>query len=146
MRLVLDYSGSANHYWEKTMKHGKTRYGNSRYLEAMPPWADKHKIENIYKERAEIASLLSCTHQELNIDHIIPRTGKVALGGYVRGFHAKSVHVVCGLHVHNNLSISTREDNWDKGCHYWPDMPEYSQEDLDELKIVAVFLRLTQTH
>lgn len=58
----------------------------------MPMWADKEKINKIYKEAKELTKTTGIIYE---VDHIIPLQGKN----------------VCGLHTENNLQIITRSKN-----------------------------------
>jgi len=69
------------------LDHAKRR---SLEIMAIPKWADKNKIKQIYKE----------AHKKgMDVDHIIPLRSKY----------------VCGLHVENNLQLLTPQENWKKG-------------------------------
>jgi hypothetical protein len=57
-----------------------------------------------------------------HIDHMVPLKGKVG-----------NLQVVCGLHVWYNLQALPVKDNLIKSCYTWDDMPEYTEEDLNEL-------------
>jgi hypothetical protein len=69
---------------------------------AMPSWADKRRIAEIYKRAAELRSL----GVDVHVDHIIPLQGKN----------------VCGLHVHYNLQIILATDNHRKLNKLLPDV------------------------
>jgi hypothetical protein len=71
----------------------------ARVRAAIPAWADKEKIKQIYREAKR-----TC----LTVDHIVP---------------LKS-NIVCGLHVPDNLRLMTKVENMKKFNRYWPDMPE----------------------
>jgi hypothetical protein len=78
----------------------KIRYWNgtrrAQLKLAVPPWADKQKIREIYK----LASRLwDETGEPHHVDHIIPIKGKA----------------VSGLHVHDNLQVIKAVDNLRKG-------------------------------
>lgn len=60
---------------------------------SMPPWANREKIEAIYKEAYE---------RGMTVDHIIPLTSST----------------VCGLHVDYNLQILSLSDNRVKSNQY----------------------------
>jgi hypothetical protein len=81
--------------------HNKCR--QALKMQAMPKWADKEKIKQIYLEAKRLG---------LVVDHIIPLKSKY----------------VCGLHVENNLQLLTATENARKGnkfkggslsCAYW---------------------------
>jgi len=71
-------------------------YRRSLYVQqkrnAIPPWADKEKIKDIY---------LSCP-KGYHVDHIIPLRGKL----------------VCGLHVETNLQHLPAQENMRKRNNY----------------------------
>jgi len=71
----------------------------SAKLQAMPSWADKEKIAEIYKRAGELGH---------DVDHIVPL---VSLK-------------VCGLHVQDNLQTLPSAENQRKGNRWWPDMFE----------------------
>ncbi len=62
----------------------------------MPKWADKERIAQVYKEAARLTKQTKVPH---HVDHIVPLRG--------RG--------VCGLHVHYNLQVLTKQENLEKG-------------------------------
>lgn len=64
----------------------------SRLRKAMPSWADKDKIREIYANRPE----------GMHVDHVIPIRGKL----------------VCGLHVESNLTYLPGEQNMKKSNHF----------------------------
>ena len=68
----------------------------ARKLQATPKWADKEKINEMYRRRAEVSQATGVVH---HVDHIIPLRGRT----------------VCGLHVEQNLQILPAEENLAKG-------------------------------
>ena len=68
----------------------------ARKLKAMPPWADKEKIEAVYAEARRLTLATGIPH---HVDHIYPLRGKN----------------VSGLHIHTNLQVLTAFDNQSKG-------------------------------
>lgn len=76
-----------------------------RKLQAMPKWADKQKITDIYKIRQKISDDTGVIH---HVDHIVPLKSSI----------------VCGLHCEDNLQVIPAIDNMRKCNKYWPDMPE----------------------
>jgi hypothetical protein len=76
-----------------------TRARQARLQNAMPDWADKEKIKEIYLEAAKKSAETGIKH---HVDHIIPLRGKN----------------VCGLHVHTNLRVITAIENLQKGARY----------------------------
>jgi len=76
----------------------------ARKLMATPGWANMGAIKLIFAE-AVVKSV--ATGRPHHVDHIVPLRSRF----------------VCGLHVHQNLQIITREWNLRKGNGTWPDMP-----------------------
>lgn len=76
-----------------------SRLRQQKISQAMPVWADVQRIKEIYDSR------LPGEH----VDHIIPLKGIDPETGQ---------HVVCGLHVHNNLQVLPADDNGAKWA-YW---------------------------
>lgn len=74
---------------------------------ATPKWADISKMQEVYRQSAEITKLTGISH---NVDHIVPLQGKSRHGG------------VCGLHCHFNLQVLTGIENSKKNNIIWPDM------------------------
>lgn len=72
-------------------------------LNATPRWADEFLIEEAY---ALAALRTKMTGVEWHVDHLVPLQSPK----------------VCGLHVHNNLCITLKEENQLKGNRYWPGM------------------------
>lgn len=72
-------------------------------LQAVPKWANKKEIIEIYKK----AQALIAKGIKAEVDHIVPIRSKF----------------VCGLHVIDNLQILTKEQNLIKGNRFWDDMP-----------------------
>lgn len=64
-----------------------------------PPWADKDEIKQIY---AEAKRLTEETGIKYHVDHIIPLKHPL----------------VCGLHVKENLTIITKEENLKKSNYF----------------------------
>jgi len=71
---------------------------NKRYaakMQRMPIWADRLEIAKIYRECRRITKETGVVH---HVDHYYPLQGET----------------VCGLHVHFNLQIITKEENLQK--------------------------------
>lgn len=82
----LHYAKNKGRYVAKVIKRRElTR-------KAMPAWADQKQIESMYEKARELTLTTGVQHE---VDHIVPLNGKR----------------VCGLHVHNNLQILTKEQN-----------------------------------
>lgn len=64
---------------------------------AIPSWADRKKIKEIYKNRPD----------GYEVDHIVPLRS----------------NLVCGLHCQDNLQYLTVHENKTKKNVTWPDMP-----------------------
>ena len=80
-----------------------------RLKQSTPEWANMFFIEEAY----ELARIRTKLHGfKWEIDHIIP------IAGWVNG-----VHIVCGLHVENNLQVIPELENKLKGYWIWPNMP-----------------------
>lgn len=82
-------------------------------LQATPAWADMGAIRAIYVEAVRLQVETGIVH---HVDHIVPLVGKARIDG-------KLVHIVCGLHVENNLRPLPGAENVKKNCRHWPDMP-----------------------
>jgi hypothetical protein len=64
-------------------------------LQHIPQWANKDKIAIVYAKRGPGQV----------VDHVVP----------LKGVNAAGEHVVCGLHVHNNLRVVSRRTDALKG-------------------------------
>ena len=62
-------------------------------LKATPTWADLPAIETYYAIAAWLEAVVP--GQKYHVDHVVPLQGRL----------------VCGLHVHQNLSILRAEEN-----------------------------------
>lgn len=62
----------------------------------------------------------------LHIDHIVPICGSIS---------GTQLRVVCGLHVDYNLQLLPETKNLRKGCYGWANSWEYTEEDINELRI-----------
>lgn len=69
---------------------------------AVPTWCDHDAVEGMY----ELAQVFRRIGLDLHVDHIVPLQSSL----------------VCGLHSHDNLRLSLRVENQQKGNRYWPDM------------------------
>lgn len=97
----------------KTNAHTAKRW--ARKLKAVVPWANEFFIEEVYsfaKTKKAITGI------DYHVDHIIPLISEY----------------VCGLHHENNLQLLPAFENISKGNRWWPDMPQYTRQDLHELK------------
>lgn len=87
--------------WKRRNRHVVAMDSRQRVaarLQAVPGWADKSVIRDIYRQ----ASLAGMT-----VDHIVPLRSKR----------------VCGLHCEANLQVISLSDNARKNNRHWPDMP-----------------------
>lgn len=98
------------------------RYGRN----AIPKWTTGFDFNKLGELRAEVRSLNGRYSREWNLDHVVPLNSPL----------------VCGLHWWQNLEISERAANTFKGNSWWPDMPDYSEADLEQLYRSAKRLRL----
>ena len=73
-----------------------------------PEWADKKKINKLYRKSKKLGS-------DWHVDHLVPL------------IHPR----VCGLHCEDNLQIMLAIENIKKGNHIWPDMWNEPQELFD---------------
>ncbi len=78
--------------------------------QAIPKWVDISKIREIYRQAR---SLEKQDGIKRHVDHIVPITGWDRETGQ---------HVVCGLHVENNLEIMTSSDNLHKTKYIGDDL------------------------
>ena len=76
-------------------------------IKATPSWANEFFIEEAYDLAKRRSKLKSGGFAKWHVDHIVP---------------LKS-HLVCGLHVENNLRVIPGVVNLSKGNRHWPDMP-----------------------
>lgn len=74
-------------------------------IRAMPTWADKHAIADVYREAARVTRDTGMRHE---VDHIVPLRSAL----------------VCGLHVAYNLRVITRTENMKKGNRLTPHLVE----------------------
>ena len=76
--------------------------------------------------RLEAGRLKKETGVLYHVDHCVP------LNGMIQG-----VRLVCGLHVAYNFQLLTAEENNIKSCTSWPDQPEYTADNIEELRRVG---------
>lgn len=93
--------------WEKRNPDNvlaRTRYYQAQKLNATPSWADREKMEWIYRRSRAMYLVTGVKH---HVDHIVPLQSPI----------------VCGLHVEHNLQVLPAVKNIKKGNRVWPDMP-----------------------
>jgi hypothetical protein len=98
-----------------------------RSREATPKWGIEETKSLVKKLKRKAEKLKAETGVIYHIDHVIPLKGS-------RILDKEFMQLACGLHVYTNLQLLTAEENHAKWCLSWPDMWEYSKEDLVELK------------
>lgn len=76
----------------------------ARKAQAVPPWADDAKTEELYEAARQLTRLMGV---QWHVDHIVPLNGKT----------------VCGLHWHGNLQLLPAAVNIVKSNRTWPDAP-----------------------
>lgn len=76
----------------------------SKKRNAVPAWANKKAIEQVYAKAAFSTEVLGFA---CHVDHIVPIKSRI----------------VCGLHVEHNLRVVPAAVNIGKGNRHWPDMP-----------------------
>ena len=99
-------------------RHKYEHYNETRRvkkLNSSVKFANKSAIDELRKRRDFETER---TGMPYALDHIVP---------------LKS-WLVCGLHWEGNLQVITKDENSSKGNRWWPDMPEYTAQDLHELK------------
>ena len=87
-------------WWRKEYSYKMCSYANNRralLLHATPRWAEKEKINEIYRQ----AAMMNKKNPEMKyqVDHIIPLNSEL----------------VCGLHTHENMQILPATQNQSKG-------------------------------
>ncbi len=102
-----------------------TSYKKSKML-AIPKWITKKDFRKLVALH-DRKRLLNYNSEEIwNVDHIIPLNSPL----------------VCGLHWWKNLTLTIQTENTKKGNSHWPDMAEYSRDDLLELYRLSKRFRL----
>lgn len=97
-KLNRKYYNAAYYRWQKRNPDkvaANTRAYLAKKAQAMPRWADEKAILGLYAEAQRLSTDTGIPHE---VDHIVPLNSDL----------------VCGLHVHFNLRVITREENRDK--------------------------------
>ena len=92
---------------------GLFKFSLLKFKNVLPSWANLNYIKLFYSIAQDEKNL----GHRVEIDHIVPINNPL----------------VCGLHNEWNLQVTTRAYNNKKKDRYWPDMPEYSFKDYEEL-------------
>lgn len=112
-RCAIWYRENKGHHAELNKQYRKSDKGRSarlqntrarqaRKLKAVPEWADRAKMREIYAEARRLTKELG---QKMVVDHIIPLRSPF----------------VCGLHVENNLRVIPEPENIAKGNTFQTD-------------------------
>ena len=91
--------------YDRLRNYDQAHYNKAR--KAMPTWADQGQIIELYKERAALNRRAGFV--KFHVDHVVPLKGIF-----------KGTHVVCGLHVIENLEIVLAQKNLKKANVYDP--------------------------
>lgn len=92
---------------DKAYSAAKVRERQARKLMATPAWSNSFFVEEAY----DLAALRrKITGGKWVVDHVVPLKSRL----------------VCGLHAHTNIRVTTHAVNASKGNRWWPDMPDLS--------------------
>jgi hypothetical protein len=96
---VAGMSNRAGAKWSREnsgARNALTSFTRAKRLGGFVAWADRGQIRNIYMEAARLTRETGVAHE---VDHVLPLRGEL----------------VSGLHVHQNLRITTQFENRSKG-------------------------------
>lgn len=108
----------ANAKRKHAVRYTKRKYKLKRKInlaKATPSWKNDFFISEIY-DLAELRT--DITGVEWHVDHVVPLCSDY----------------VCGLHCEQNMDVIIGVENSRKSNLWWPDMPEYTAQDLHELR------------
>lgn len=103
---------AARQKWKAANPHrlvADCAYRHAAKIRAIPKWADREKIAEIYAKARQLTEMFAGTPlaTPFHVDHIVPLRSTL----------------VCGLHVHDNLRAIPSFVNEAKGNRDWPDAP-----------------------
>lgn len=93
------------HEWKAYMA-ARCRFYQAQKRLAVPPWANRKKMDAIYAEAARMRA----EGLDVHVDHVVPLNGRD----------------VCGLHWEGNLEIRPAHYNRMKSNQWWPKYVEFS--------------------
>ena len=108
-------NGKASYEKNKARDFARVAHRRALKKRAVPAWADKEKIKNIYQKAQELTKKTGKTH---HVDHVFPLQSDW----------------LCGLHAESNLQILTEKENQKKGNRIWP-----GQLDCQKLPVSVIF-------
>jgi len=102
---------------------------DNRYKKCTPVWVENDRLDycdRIRQLKFHRRKLTEITGERWSFDHSVPINSPL----------------VCGLHYHKNIELMLAVPNSVKGNHHWPDMPDYTEDDLKYLLRVALSISL----
>lgn len=128
-----EYKARRKEYYKRNREQHLIRMTMRRRINrrATPVWARKDVYRKYVALREEAAALEQTTGIAYHVDHICPVRGSLKS-------RRKYVRLVSGLNVDYNLQLLSATDNTAKNCFSWPDMWDYTKEDLAELAARSV--------
>lgn len=121
-KLIIELT-NPNNYMRLAKKAIEERV---RHPNAIKDWAGD-PIEYHIKQKADARKLKRLTGIAFEVDHVIP------LKACTTSTYGNTP-LASGLHYKVNLEIITRIDNNRKNAYTWPDMWDYAESDLSELR------------